>query len=118
MGAFEEKLKEILGEVCSGELMEATVESILEAHCDVYALWAMSQLMGAEIKASEMAKKRVNTTFQHFQGKIQAFQELFGKVAFDGLSVEDGTLSDEALTEAKDFWRKKVKDFIAKTVGV
>jgi len=118
MGPLEERLRDILGEVCSDELLERTVEDILEAHCDVYALYAMSQLMASETKAAEMAKKRVPTTFQFYQGKIEAFQELFVKVAFDGLSLEEETLSDRDLAEAKKFWREKVEAFIAETIGV
>jgi len=114
MGPFEEKLREILGEVCSDELLATTVEAVLESHCSVYALYAMSELMAAEVKASEMAKKRVNTTFLFYQGKIQAFQELFLKVAFD---EGDGTVTDQDVTEAKAFWRAKVEAFIATTIG-
>jgi len=112
MGAFEEKLREILAESCAGELLDITTEEILEAHCGVYALYTMNQLMGAQEDASEVAKARSADKFQFFQGKIKAYQELFVKVAFDGLSVEDGTLSEEALAEAMEFWKTKVEDFI------
>jgi len=116
MGPFEAKLREILGEDLSGELLNEAVEKVLVAHCDVYALYSMSELMAAEIKVSEMAKKRKTTTFQFYQGKIQAFQELFMKVAFDVESVEDD-ISDEDLAEAKKFWRKAVEVITAQAIG-
>lgn len=116
MGAFEERVREIIGELCDDELLDQTVEDVLEAHCEVFALYTMSQLMAAQDSASETAKKRVASTFQFYQGKIEAYRELFVKVAFDGLSVEDGTLSDEMYQKAVDFWRPKVEEFIKQTL--
>jgi len=112
MGPFEEKLREILSELCDNDLLTTLVENVLEAHCDVYALYTMSQLMGAETEAAATSKTRSIPKFKFEQGKIEAFQQLFLKVAFDGLSVEDGTLSDQDVTQAKAFWREKVRAFI------
>lgn len=117
MGPFEKKLREILSGVGDSEKVTTMVEEILEAHCDIYALYTMSQMMSAETEASAMSRKRSITDFRFNQGKIEAFQQLFIKVAFDGLSLEDGTLSDEDLAGGKDFWRKKVEAFIETTVG-
>lgn len=113
IGAFQEKVAEVVGELCDNDLRDETVEKILEAHCEVFALYTMSQLMAAQESASDMAAARKNERFQFFRGKIQAYQELFLKVAFDGLSVEDGTLTDEMMQNATLFWEEKVGEFIA-----
>jgi len=120
MGPFEEKLREVLGEVCSDELLTSTVEAVLEAHCSIYAQYAMSQVMIAQSDAADMARVRKSDKFAFAQGQIAAFQELFGKVAFDGLSVAEGTLSDQDLDEAQAFWRQKVEALLVQmgNIGV
>lgn len=112
MGPLEEKIREIVGGFCESKLLDKTVEELLESHSNIYALFAMSQLMAAQESASEMAKKRDLKQFAHFQGKIEAYKELFVKVAFDGLSVEDGTVTDEMLQKARLYWQQQVHIFI------
>lgn len=112
MGAFEQEIRKIVGELADNELLDKTVEEILNAHCNIYALYAMSQLMSAQESVTEMAKKRKTDRFQFFQGKVESYQEFFVKVAFDGLSVEDGTMTQDMLENAKVFWQQKVHDFM------
>jgi hypothetical protein len=112
MGAYEEGVRKVLSEICSDELLDDSVEKVLEEHCNVYALWAMSQVMSAQEDAAQASSARDTTKFQIHQGRIAAYQALFEKVAFDGLSVADGTLTVKELTEAIAFWKKRVEDFL------
>lgn len=113
MGAYEERVRKVLSEICGiGELLESSVETILEEHCNVYALWAMSQVMSAQEDAAQASQARDNTNFQIHQGRIAAYQALFEKVAFDGLSIADGTLTEKELTEARAFWKTRVDDVL------
>jgi len=112
MGAYEEKVRQVLSEICSEELLDSPVEKILEEHCNVYALWAMSQVMAAQEDAAQASSARDTTKFQIHQGRIAAYQALFEKVAFDGLSVADGTLTQNELTEAIAFWKLRVEDVL------
>jgi hypothetical protein len=101
MGPLEEKLRETLGELAGSEILDDAVESVLSDHCEVYALWAMGRIMAAQKDAAEMAEKRVTTTFQFHQGRIAAYKEIFARVAFDGLSIEEETLTEEQLAVAE-----------------
>jgi hypothetical protein len=112
MGPLETKLRQTLGEVADNELLDELVEKVLGDHCEVYALWSMNQMIAAQGDASDMATKRVNTTFQFHQGRIAAYQDIFARVAFDGRSVEDGTLTNKELQTAIDFWREEVEKLL------
>lgn len=115
MGPYEESIRDTLSNIATKDILKDAVEKILESHCNIYALWAMANMMMTQAEADKAANARQTPKFQYLQGRESAFREIFEKVAFDGLSVADGTLRQAQLNEAISFWKERVEKVITRS---
>ncbi len=111
MGAFEQKVRDVITELADGDLREKLIESILESLYDVYGLWAYSKLIAARKSSDMSARSRNATEFAEARGTSIAFNEMWQKIIFDGLSVQDGTLKQKQVDDAEAYWKSRLEEW-------
>jgi len=117
MGIFEESVRDIMEELASGDLLEQSVDDLINAVADRFGLWAYGQMVAAREDANLKAKARDTNGFQHCQARAMAFKDVWQRIVFDGRSVEEETLTAAELAEGEVFWENRMREVLQTAIA-
>lgn len=89
-----------------GEVDGKLTAQIINEIKNVIGLWAKEHEIEAQLKKKGTSGER----YSYFDGKVQAFSQIWEMVVFDGRSVPDGTVSPQEYNGANKEWSRKVHE--------